>query len=117
MDHSMHNTASHTLLIIEKMSDAIGYVEKNKEELKTLSEEIWKNPELGLEEHKAHKLLTEFLEKKGFDIDKGYCGMDTVFRARFINSQAVKLRNVKNLFEQSFNSCAGHCLRGMKTMI
>ena len=80
------------------MSDAIGYIEKNKEELKTLSEEIWKNPELGLEEHKAHKLLTEFLEKKGFDVDKGYCGIDTAFRARFINARAVKLYTMLRIY-------------------
>ena len=34
-------------------------------ELYQVSEELWKNPELGFEEYKAHEILTKFLEKKG----------------------------------------------------
>ena len=54
------------------------------EELRLLSEEIWKNPELALQEHKAHKLLSDFLEKKGFSVERKFCGVATAFRARSV---------------------------------
>lgn len=58
-------------------------IDKHKEALRTLSAEIWRNPELKYEEHSAHRVLTEFLEKRGFLVEKGYAGIATAFRARF----------------------------------
>ena len=52
-------------------------------ELSHLSEQIWKNPELGFEERKAHQLLTDFLEKKGFTVERSFTGLETAFRATF----------------------------------
>ena len=51
-------------------------------ELKGLSQEIWRNPELNYEEHTAHRLLTDYLEEKGFTVERGYCDLPTAFRAR-----------------------------------
>ena len=34
-------------------------------------------------EHKAHDLLTSFLEEKGFTVKRSYTGTETAFRARF----------------------------------
>ena len=51
-------------------------------ELNKLSGEIWKHPELGFEEHKAHELLTSFLEKKGFSVERSF-SLKTAFRAKF----------------------------------
>ena len=56
-------------------------VQAAKGELQELSSEIWKNPELGFEEHKAHDLLTTFLEKKGFTVERSFTGLKTAFRA------------------------------------
>ena len=53
------------------------------EELYQISEELWKNPELGFEEYKAHEILTRFLEKKGFSVERSYTGIKTAFRATF----------------------------------
>ncbi len=58
-------------------------IDNSSQELHSLSSEIWKNPELGFEEHKAHALLTDFLEKKGFTVDRSYTGIETAFRATF----------------------------------
>ena len=52
-----------------------------KGELKELSGEIWEHPELGFQEHKAHELLTHFLEQKGFAVERGFSGIETAFRA------------------------------------
>ena len=61
---------------------ASSIIDDHTEELRSLSVEIWKNPELDFQEHFAHKLLTDFLESKGFSVDRGYCGLETAFRAR-----------------------------------
>ncbi len=64
-------------------SAAVSEIDKCKHELGEVSSEIWKNPELLFEEHKAHALLTDFLEKKGFTVDRSYTGIETAFRATF----------------------------------
>ena len=58
-------------------------IDSCSEELYQISEELWKNPELGFEEYKAHEILTKFLEKKGFSVERSYTGIKTAFRATF----------------------------------
>ena len=58
-------------------------VDACREELYQLSEQIWKNPELCFKEYKAHELLTGFLEKKGFAVERSFTGIETAFRATF----------------------------------
>ena len=58
-------------------------IDTHRDGLKDLSASIWSNPELGLEEHGAHKLLTDYLEEKGFTVERGYTGLETAFRATF----------------------------------
>ena len=60
-----------------------GAIEKEKESLKELSQEIWSNPELNYEEVFAHKVLTDYLEAKGFTVDREFCDIKTAFRARY----------------------------------
>lgn len=40
-------------------------------ELHRLSDDIWQHPELGNKEYYAHALLTDFLEKHGFQVCHG----------------------------------------------
>ena len=58
-------------------------IDSNKEELKEISVGIWSNPELCYEEYKAHELLTKFLEKQGFAVERSYAGLKTAFKATF----------------------------------
>ena len=58
-------------------------IDESRDELRHVSEEIWKHPETDFEEHTAHRLLTDFLESKGFEVEREYTGIRTVFRARF----------------------------------
>ena len=60
---------------------AISEIEKHSDELNKPGEEVWKNPELGYEEYKAHDLLTNYLERKGFDVVRSYLGLKTAFKA------------------------------------
>jgi len=52
-------------------------------ELNKVGEEIWSNPELGYEGYRAHVLLTDFLEKSGFNVERSCLEIQTAFRATF----------------------------------
>ena len=67
------------------MTTAISCIDDHKEELRSLSDEIWRNPELNFQEYKAHKLLTDFLESKGFQVERGYCSLPTAFKSELGN--------------------------------
>ena len=74
-----------------KMNDfkqaACRAIEEAADELELLSKEIWSNPELKYEEHYAHKTLTDYLEKKGFDVTRKYI-VDTAFKAELGSSDS-----------------------------
>ncbi|WP_054252976.1 M20 family metallopeptidase [Neofamilia massiliensis] len=58
-------------------------IEDMRNELVSISLEIFNNPELGYKEYNSCKLLTEFLKKNGFEIDLGILNMDTSFIATY----------------------------------
>ena len=58
-------------------------VDAAKEELLTLSHNIFENPELGFEEFKALAWQKEVLEKHGFEVESPYCGLATAYRATY----------------------------------
>ena len=71
---------SSQLTLKEKSSSTI---DSYKEDLCQLSSKIWECPEIGFKEYKAHELLTNFLEKEGFTVERSYTGIETAFRATF----------------------------------
>ena len=60
---------------------AAAEVEAHRQELIDLSLRIHDNPETGLQEEKASAWLCEYLEKQGFRVERGICGLPTAFRA------------------------------------
>ena len=58
-------------------------IDKSTKELNSLSDEIWRNPELNFKEFTAHRLLTDFLERDGFKVERSFGGLETAFRASF----------------------------------
>ena len=48
-----------------------------------ISDYIYANPELGNEEYKAVKVLTELLKEHNFEVEEKYLNMDTAFKATF----------------------------------
>lgn len=58
-------------------------VEAQREELVELSLRIHANPELAFQEVMACQWLTQYLEAKGFGVEKGICEMPTAFKATF----------------------------------
>jgi amidohydrolase len=60
---------------------AAAEVEAHRQELIDLSLRIHNNPEMGLQEKRASAWLCEYLEKQGFQVERGICGLPTAFRA------------------------------------
>ena len=59
------------------------WIVENKQTFHAVADEIWSNPELGLEEFHASALLTSVLEKHGFLITRGQGGIPTAFIATY----------------------------------
>ncbi|HWQ78952.1 MAG TPA: amidohydrolase [Anaerovoracaceae bacterium] len=59
----------------------LDYIESGKEIYFDLEKQVWEKPELGMEEHFASKLYTDFLEANGFEVERGSAGMPTAFIA------------------------------------
>jgi amidohydrolase len=56
-------------------------IEASRNDFYRISQYIGENPELGHEEYKASKILTEELNKHGFQVELGTANLDTAFEA------------------------------------
>ncbi|KAJ1950719.1 hypothetical protein FBU59_000544 [Linderina macrospora] len=54
-------------------------------DLRELSLSIHSNPELSLQEHHAHRLLTTYLESRNYTIDRSPAGLATAFTATYVS--------------------------------
>lgn len=68
----------------KRLFDAL---DKRKQQLAALSDEIHDHPEWGGEEVFACGKLTDFLEKEGFAVQKGLGGLPTAFRAVYARGE------------------------------
>ena len=67
---------------MEERKERIGKaIDEAREDLISLSRNIHDHPELGFEEYKALGFISDVLEKYGFQVQKGYGGLPTSFRA------------------------------------
>lgn len=73
MSESPHDFGSEVRAAIAADADALA----------TLSGEIWQTPELGYKETHAHTVLTNYLDRHGFRVERAYKGLATAFRAEF----------------------------------
>jgi amidohydrolase len=62
-------------------TDIQAFVDQKATELVDLSQKIHQAPELGYEEQQSAAWLTDFLEKNGFEVERGVAGMPTAFKA------------------------------------
>lgn len=72
--------------VSEEKRKIMDCVDRRDQELREIALKIHANPELGYQEYKAVKWLTEPLEKAGFCIEKGVAGLDTAFIATWKGS-------------------------------
>lgn len=59
------------------------WIDNNRQEFFDLADDIWANPELGLEEYYSSAAIIKVLEKHGFTVQKGVGGMPTAFIAQW----------------------------------
>ncbi len=72
----MHN-------LIEGKRVAFEWVDEHEDTLVDVHQKIWKLAEVGLQENKTAKLLTDILEKAGFKVERGVAGMPSAFVATY----------------------------------
>ena len=56
-------------------------IDSMRDELAAMADDIFDHPETGLEEFHAAAVLTGWLEKEGFFVERGVAGIETAFRA------------------------------------
>lgn len=66
--------------VLSIVSETIDHI---SDDLRYLSLEIHRHPELGCNEHFAHNLLTKYLETAGFTITRNAAGLSTAFVAEW----------------------------------
>ena len=62
---------------------ALQAIEQKKEIITEVADKIWEYAELSLQEFKSSALYCTILEKEGFQVEKGICGIETAFSASF----------------------------------
>ncbi|XP_048768477.2 xaa-Arg dipeptidase-like [Ostrea edulis] len=86
---------------------ACDFIDKYASELQQLSKSIWETPELAYRERHAHDVITEFLDKHEFNVEKRY-KLDTAFRAEFSKSDSREGPRVAVLCEYDALPGIGH---------
>lgn len=56
-------------------------IDRMRDQLTAMADDIFDHPEVGMEEFHAVELLTGWLEKEGFAVERGVAGVPTAFRA------------------------------------
>ncbi|EDV29529.1 uncharacterized protein TRIADDRAFT_18185 [Trichoplax adhaerens] len=69
---------------------AIQAIDEKNQQLLEINQQLHKNPELAYKEFKSHDLLTNYLEKEGFQVQRSY-PLPTSFRATFSRGKGPKM--------------------------
>ena len=69
--------------LLELKAVASVAIDTNKSKFGEISDELWRNPELGYQENLAHSILTSFLKQNGFAVERSFTGLKTAFKASF----------------------------------
>lgn len=88
-----------------------GFIDGIEKDITTIADEIFDNPELGLKEYRAAKLLTDYLEANGFTVEKGIYDIETAFKATFKNDEGtinIGLLCEYDALEGLGHACAHH---------
>ena len=81
-------------------------IDEIRNEMTAMSDDIFDHPEIGMEEFHAQKVLTDWLEKEGFQVERGVVGVETAFKA--VYSQRTGGPNIGLLCEYDALPGVGH---------
>ena len=73
----------------ELKNSVIGEIDDRYQQLGGLSRKLHDNPEIAFEEHRAAALLSDYLEKNGFSVERGICRLPTAFYGRYGTGKPV----------------------------
>lgn len=59
----------------------VDWIEEHREQFYETADQLWENPELGMEEYESSKALQKVLEQNGFQVEAGVADMPTAFVA------------------------------------
>lgn len=68
---------------------AVEAIERKKALISEVADHIWEYAELSLQEERSAALFCEVLEKEGFQVEKGICGIATAFSASYGSGRPV----------------------------
>ncbi len=68
---------------VKKKEEAVASIEKRKAELTRMSDQVWAFAETALRETRSSKLLADYAEAQGFQVQRGVAGMPTAFVASY----------------------------------
>jgi len=68
---------------VKKKEEAVASIEKRQADLTRMSDQIWSFAETALRETRSAKLLADYAEAQGFQVQRGVAGMPTAFVASF----------------------------------
>ncbi len=90
------------------------YIDSIKKDMTSISDYIFDNPELGLKEYKSSKILCDYLQKNGFEVELGILELDTAFKATYqVGSGGISIGLLceYDALENLGHAC-GHHLQG-----
>ena len=67
----------------------IASIEKHKENLIKISDDIWELAETAFEEHESSKILADYAESQGMTVERGVAGMPTAFVATYGSGRPI----------------------------
>lgn len=71
------------LFASDRKAEAIASVERQREDMIKLSDQVWAFAETALLETKSSKVLADYAEQQGFAVERGVAGMPTAFVASY----------------------------------
>lgn len=100
------------------------YIDAHADELVKMSDFIFDNPEVGLQEYKASALLCDYLRGNGFAVETGVGGLETAFRAVYQNGEggpSIGLLCEYDALAKQGHACGHHtqgpCILGAATAL
>jgi aminobenzoyl-glutamate utilization protein B len=79
--------AAHPLSVLggdgKNKGEVVASIEKHKDEMTEMSDQIWRFAETALRETRSSKVLADYAEKQGFEVKRGVAGMPTAFIASY----------------------------------
>ncbi|MDR3085090.1 MAG: M20/M25/M40 family metallo-hydrolase, partial [Christensenellaceae bacterium] len=69
--------------------ELFSYIEKNSQVFTELSDRIWGFAELSLKEFQSMQLYVDVLQREGFQVETGLCGVPTAFSGSFGSGRPI----------------------------